>query len=621
MKRRTPHVRVIHYVSAAALVLSAAVAGAAPAVADGQAGTTLDATASATTHLTKTYEWTLEKSVTPTTLDLFRGDSGTASYTVQATRDEGTVAASVSGEVCVTNGGAVATEGLAILATVYQPPNGAMVASGAVDVSGNPILEPGEQECYPYTIALDPYVAGGTYKVTAAVTITNHSGHLGDLFGPSPSATAVMASSPTVVHGSLDVTDTNGGSWIFDGTGSQTYDQTFTCADEGTNTNTVTSSYGDDGATGPSDDATVTVNCYELGVTKTADTSLTRTWSWTIDKSADQSALTLALNQLFDVNYSVSVAATSADSNWAATGTITVHNPAPMAATLNSVTDAVGAVGATVDCPVTFPYTLAAGGTLNCTYTVDLASADGATNIATATLQNSPSGTTDFTGQAAVDFTKATVNQVDETATVTDTYAGALGSVSYTDTFPKVFTYTRTVGPYTTPGSYSVDNTATVTAGDTGTTSEDSVSIPVTVPTAGCSLTIGYWKTHAGGVGNNADMVTALLPIWLGTPGGATSVQVTNAGQAITLLGYSGDAANGINKLYGQLLGAKLNIANGAGGSAVASVISSADTFLATHNSADWGSLTKAQKTQVNTWVTALDAYNNGFTGPGHCTL
>ena len=79
--------------------------------------------------------------------------------------------------------------------------------------------------------------------------------------------------------------------------------------------------------------------------------------------------------------------------------------------------------------------------------------------------------------------------------------------------------------------------------------------------------------------------------------------------------------ANGINKLYGQLLGAKLNIANGAGGSAVASVISSADTFLATHNSADWGSLTKAQKTQVNTWVTALDAYNNGFTGPGHCTL
>jgi roadblock/LC7 domain-containing protein len=158
-----------------------------------------------------------------------------------------------------------------------------------------------------------------------------------------------------------------------------------------------------------------------------------------------------------------------------------------------------------------------------------------------------------------------------------------------------------------------VDNTATVVTSDTGTTSSSSWTVNVTVPSAGCTLTIGYWKTHP-------DATAKLLPIWLGAAGGPKSIQVTTAAQATTILSFSGDASNGINKLDGQLLAAKLSIATGAGSSAVASTISAADAFLATHNSADWASLTKTQKTQVLGWATTLDNYNNGLTGPGHCS-
>lgn len=144
---------------------------------------------------------------------------------------------------------------------------------------------------------------------------------------------------------------------------------------------------------------------------------------------------------------------------------------------------------------------------------------------------------------------------------------------------------------------------------------------PPPPPGAGCTLTIGYWKTHAGFTGRNPDQVTPLLPVWLGTPGGTDSIEVTTAQQAVDTLSMKvyGDPSNGITKLYAQLLGAKLNIASGADGSAVASTIAAADAFLATHSYTDWASLTLTQQQQVLTWMNTLDEYNIGAIGPGHC--
>ena len=62
----------------------------------------------------------------------------------------------------------------------------------------------------------------------------------------------------------------------------------------------------------------------------------------------------------------------------------------------------------------------------------------------------------------------------------------------------------------------------------------------------GCTRTIGYYKTHAG-FGPQDDVVTPLLPVWLGTPAGDKSMQVTSAAMAVDVLTMKtyGDPSNG----------------------------------------------------------------------------
>ena len=546
------------------------------------------------------------------------GDSGSSTYTIAVTKDNGTDAAWFDGQICVTNDGAVDTQGLTITADLTMPSSTTVIATTTVDLGSQTVISMGATDCYNYHIDVPAgsIVPGASYKVTSHVTITNHSGHDGTPFGPNTAASATLPGSPTLINNSINVDDTNGQSFSFSASGSQTYDKTFACdADGGTHNNTATIR-----ETGQTSSASVTVNCYKLDVSKTANTSFTRTYAWGITKSADHNSLTLAIGQTFTVNYSVAVNVTGhTDSDWAASGTITVHNPAPIDATINSVSDAVSGVGnINVDCGGPGPYTLAAGADLNCTYTTSLPDGSSRTNTATATLQNhsdgTASGTTDFTGSAGIDFSNTPTKEVDKTVTVTDTLGGALGQATFgVDTLPKTFTYSYTVGPYSTSGTFTVNNTATFTTRDTGATSSASFTVNVNVPSSGCTLTIGYWKTHPS-------KITPLLPIWLGTANATKSVDVTSAAQAVTILGIP-VASNGIDKLYAQELAAKLSIANGADGSAVGSTISAADAFLATHSDADWGSLTKSQQQLVLSWATTLDNYNNGLTGPGHCSI
>jgi len=140
------------------------------------------------------------------------------------------------------------------------------------------------------------------------------------------------------------------------------------------------------------------------------------------------------------------------------------------------------------------------------------------------------------------------------------------------------------------------------------------------IPHGGCTRTIGYWKTHAG-FGPQADVVTPLLPIWLGTAGGTKSMNVTTAQMAVDILSQKvyGAPKNGITKLYAQLLGAKLNMVSGAEGAEIAAAVAAADAFLATYDYAAWDGLTKDQKNMVLGWQYTMDQYNNGFVGPAHC--
>jgi hypothetical protein len=312
------------------------------------------------------------------------------------------------------------------------------------------------------------------------------------------------------VNDSIHVDDTNGQTWSFSASGSATYSKNFTCdGDAGTYNNTATIR-----ETAQSDGASVTVNCYSLNVTKDASTSFKRTYHWTIDKTGDQTDLALDIGETATVNYNVALDATFTDSDWAASGNISISNPAPMAATINGVSDIVSAdIAAPVNCGVTFPYTLAAGGTLQCTYIANLPDASARTNTATATLQNVPSGTTGFSGSAGLDFAAASVNKIDETITVTDNLYGALGSVTYgVDTLPKAFSYSRSIGPYAESGNYQVVNTATFVTNDTVKTGSDSWTVTVQMEglfVAGdfCTYTQGGWGSKPSG--NNPGSILA----------------------------------------------------------------------------------------------------------------
>ena len=607
----------------------------------------LNVSKTANTSLTRTSNWTIDKSVTPDTWNLFKGDSGTSKYGIAVTKDQGTDSNwKVTGTITVTSpvdGGKV--KGLTDVVS-----QGATSTNGTIlNCTKNDISVPDPSTDNQVTLnKVDKLectykaLLGSNANGTNTATAKSGSSLLGDGTGTAD----VDFSKATInkVNDEVSVKDDfEGQTTTFGPTAESktfTYKRTFTCnTDKGTHENTATL-YGDKDSVLNSDKASVTVNCYALAVSKDAKTSFEKKWTWRVNKTADKSDITLSIGQTLDVNYDVVYSASSAESKYAASGTITVKNNAPIDAEINSVSDVISGVdqgNVKVDCgSATFPYTLKAGETLTCTYTAELDNKDSRTNTATATLQNynydsekngTKAGTTNFSGTAPVSFSDATVTEIDEEIEVSDTFAGSnvTGTVKAADA-PKTFEYIRKVGPYEQCGDQpSIDNTAKFVTNDTKTEGQDSVSIPVHVPCNGCTLTIGYWKTHAdpNSPRNNPDETLKVLEsvggtIWLGTPNGTKSVAVTSS-NVVSILKF--DGSNGIKKLQAQLLAAKLNEANGAAvPTGVQDTIKAADLFLAANGASSWDSLTRTQKNQVLTWMNKLDQYNNGLIGPGHCS-
>lgn len=364
---------------------------------------------------------------------------------------------------------------------------------------------------------------------------------------------------------------------------------------------------------------------YEVVVTKGASTALTRTWGWDIDKSADQTELTLSAGQSFFVNYEVSLGATATDSDWAVSGTITIANPAPVAATVTGLTDVISLLGeadvaATVDCPVAFPSDIASLGTLECTYSASLPDGSTRLNTATATTTGSVGGDS---GTADVAFSAATVTEVDECVDVSDSLGGTLGTVCAAD-LPTTFSYALDVSehlvpsadPYAACGDYTVTNIADFLAGDTGATGQATWTVDVSIPCyGGCTLTQGYWKTHSvEGPAPYDDAWGNLGPLQEDTPfflSGKTWYQAF----------WTPPAGNVYYVLAHQYMAAKLNVLNGASSTpAVTAALASAETFFSTYTPAQAAALRGAAKNNASAIAAVLDQYNNGLTGPGHCS-
>jgi hypothetical protein len=84
-----------------------------------------------------------------------------------------------------------------------------------------------------------------------------------------------------------------------------------------------------------------------LKVSKNVNCGKELSWSWVIEKIADQTSLILSTGQTHVVNYEVTASATAADT-FAVSGKIFMTSPPSTAITIESVSDSLG----TVSCPV-----------------------------------------------------------------------------------------------------------------------------------------------------------------------------------------------------------------------------------------------------------------------------
>jgi hypothetical protein len=348
---------------------------------------------------------------------------------------------------------------------------------------------------------------------------------------------------------------------------------------------------------------------YEVEVTKTAVTSFTRTWDWTIDKVGDQTSLTLSPGQTFLVNYAVTVDATYTDSDWAVAGAITIYNPDPTyAAMVTSVTDVISDFGAVdVNCGVLLPYAIPAGSSLTCSYATDLPDAASRVNTATVETTGLVGG---GSGSANVVFSAPTT-EIDECIMVEDDQYGSLGTVCG-GSVPQTFFYTLWVGPYDTCGIYEYVNVASFEANDSGASGSDSWTVSVYVPCGGCTLTPGYWKTHSSYGPAPYDSTWALLPY------GADTSFFLSGNTYYKTLWTSSSGGNAYYILARAYIAAQLNILNGAASvPQVDTAMSWATSFFNTYSPTD--NLSRTVRNNAIYYAGLLDQYNNGLIGPGHC--
>lgn len=173
-------------------------------------------------------------------------------------------------------------------------------------------------------------------------------------------------------------------------------------------------------------------------------------------------------------------------------------------------------------------------------------------------------------------------------------------------------TYTKYIGGFSVCGDYVVENTACLPdwLEPCGTASW---TITVHVPCdGGCTLTPGYWKTHSKYGPAPYDDAWALL-----MPSGEDS-QFFTSGKSWYQVLWTPPRGNAYYILAFQYIAAKLNVLNGADGSAINSALAWAESFFGTH--APSSLLSKSERNQVLSYANILDQYNNGYIGPGHCT-
>jgi hypothetical protein len=311
-----------------------------------------------------------------------------------------------------------------------------------------------------------------------------------------------------------------------------------------------------------------------LTITKDASGAYDNSYTWTISKDADKTTVKqVGGNVTFTYNVTVTHDGGTI-SNVNVSGTISVFNP-----NVDDQDHTVPVSGVNVTDQLSDSTTCDVENGTNVTLTefeTQFAYSCDLTGLPQGQLDNTASVSWPeqfldngaFLAADSADFTFSdisfTENAIDECVNVTDSYAGALGTVCVGDANPKSFTYSRAIPVQ--PGCVSYDNTATFTTNDTSATGSDSQTVTVCGPAQTGALTIGFWKTT-----NGQNLVKTYcantLDDYLAGLGGGVGPFADAAGKNCTQLAtyvqniLNGASATDMNKmLKAQMLGTALDV-------------------------------------------------------------
>ena len=567
---------------------------------------------------TRTYAWELDKVADPTSLNLFNGQTGDVKFTISATRSVDSDTYDVTGAVSVSN-----PSDLSVPITVedcLQAMDGGSWTNVACQTLATEVAA-GVNE-FPYqfdNIELDP---SKTYQNLVTFSAAGGTGSL------EATATVSLPDTPTTqVNDSITVDDdyetdgTTDASHEFSDTDMWMYTRTFACGDDaGSHTNTARIRGTDTTA-----DATVTVNCYGLTVSKTAAPSFDRDYAWSIEKTGP-SDLMLQNDQVYEAMYAITLSPTATDGNYAVSGVITVENSHPTEAATVSLVDAL--TGAVLACGGSLEIPAASSAT--CAYSASRDDASSGTNTATATLFG-----VDYSGSEDFSFDGVEPSVVtDACVDVADQFEGeeavGLGTICADAVAPVSLSRALNTAEC---GEFSLHNTASFITNDNAETGSDDHTVTWTVAgcpgdALGCTLTQGYWKTHnftfKGDGGPPED------PAWclFGDVDGDGTDECEKeefflSGQTYYEAMWTPTRGNAYYQLASQWIAATLNTLSEGGTSTppdhVAEALADAEAFLASTTPADAAKLKGRSAKFIKDWASLLASFNEGNEGVPHC--
>ena len=384
----------------------------------------------ATPSWEQTLTWTIEKTATPTLSEIFVGDMTDVKYTITVNATPTKNVYNVSGTITINNPNpAVVVVNATILDEVWD---GAVLGSQNL-TPGGPILIPSGPSTYDYSITLLDIVVNKTYtnKVTVEVTAP--------VTEPYCANKTFSFTKPTeLVDEEVDVEDSRQG---FLGTvyyldSPQTFENITTFgpysevgSDITDNTATAT---GKDTGTEWTDNATVTIDSFDITVSKNATTYWERVFEWSTEKVVEAAQLEPFINDHIEVRYNITVVKTVDTDTFNVSGTITIVNNNPAKPAVVNVTDVIyHPNGSVVASQYLGNHTIAHLDTLKLDYETFFTPEINITytNVAHVNLTNyhwnytgeaiEPIGTTEFKGNATFTYTEPD-KKINDAVNVTD---------------------------------------------------------------------------------------------------------------------------------------------------------------------------------------------------------